>query len=1161
MRNAPDAPAASVPQFHPAASTVRVNVYWFSSLILSLSAALITILAKQWVNYLLAGLSSVPAVHARHRQYRMDGMQRWKLPGVLSFLPILLHISLLLFFVGLVDFVWDINRTVATISAILVCITALVYFGTNLLAYVFSECPFKTSFTDFVALVVDTIFLGFTELRQTLSDAYHLAPLIYAIGILRLRRHIPIVPSSLIPSNIELTDFPRTGTMTRPTPRRRAHSSALRISSLRADDDRFVTENASLMDARVILWLMHNAYRIRAAEMVGTAITQFPHLILHRRLFIAQGVCVFLEGLLQTWHTQPSFHGLGKLRKVSVSETVRTLAILESEAEPTGPELSPRTLPSHSILADPGPPLATVARVEGLSMSHLTPPSCKIIMSLLNEAHSLPLPLAAFALRLSVRIPETAEYAPLQPLSIVLKDYILRIMSFESIQGQNDDALQALDTLVYLALHDVSYPERRGFAISYTGDARHWLKTLTGIMVQARLSSAALYHLSWAICTLAWTLQHPSDIVKPRIPRITVQDVRQVHDTLLSYLTYDADPDALCAALAALECLLWRAVPGGSAEVRSICQASYPVFSTLIVQLRASVRHQQIPDSLVASLAISITRIAVYLALYDPVTAIEPRIHLLTCCLDILRHLLDVSMVDDTVLLDVARPTLLCKDTDETTSTSPDVEGTVRGWMFRAASRILTIYLDRASLRAGPGPDTNELAFVDTTAACTGTVFVQALEMVRRRDLDKLTQSEPLIFDASIAIMRHAFFPRRQIGHSDVEVAESDAQVVTEFIKLGGLLSILALSTGSVVVTTELLRPAIHFLRMLLPVEGTAVEPVQAYHTGKAGDGPAVPLLRSDVLSPYLAFATEVASALWSGTLRQPEMEHIILAILHILLHLAFWRRNCRLSNAPDSMILKKMITVIYAILVGRGAEEVSTDFRRHAWRIIGDLVPNICYSEHIFRGSKPDPRFYQNSPKPFSTLPSEGLAVGLLRTLSITYVVRGSMSSLMADGHCARCDLKQIDAVRILDLMENYPDAEETLQACAWVTLRVISALWEHDDLRSEEMRDYLVQHGLVSRLRIFMRGTGRSGEEARNLHRKIVNIREVLPPTIPGGEPEGAQSDAERSADPDGASISSGEVLEEAQESGEPEGGQARGSGVPEGAQANGEHEHIIQ
>ncbi|RPD65284.1 hypothetical protein L226DRAFT_440192, partial [Lentinus tigrinus ALCF2SS1-7] len=121
------------PAFKVTGSAVRVNAYWFSSLVISLAAALITILAKQWVNYLLAGLSPVPNMGARRRQYRIDGMHKWKLPTVISILPIFLHVSLLLFFVGLVEFVWDLNELVGNIAAALVATTSILYITSNVM--------------------------------------------------------------------------------------------------------------------------------------------------------------------------------------------------------------------------------------------------------------------------------------------------------------------------------------------------------------------------------------------------------------------------------------------------------------------------------------------------------------------------------------------------------------------------------------------------------------------------------------------------------------------------------------------------------------------------------------------------------------------------------------------------------------------------------------------------------------------------------------------------------------------------------------------------------------------------------------------------------------------------------------------------------------------
>ncbi|KAI0659018.1 hypothetical protein C8Q70DRAFT_875393, partial [Cubamyces menziesii] len=122
-----------VPAFELTGSAIRINIYWFSSLIISLATALLAILAKQWVNNLLVGLSPIPSQQTRHRQYRTDGLHKWNLPALLSFLPILLHISLVSFFVGLVEFVWAASVGVAIIAGALVVATFVIYTETNLL--------------------------------------------------------------------------------------------------------------------------------------------------------------------------------------------------------------------------------------------------------------------------------------------------------------------------------------------------------------------------------------------------------------------------------------------------------------------------------------------------------------------------------------------------------------------------------------------------------------------------------------------------------------------------------------------------------------------------------------------------------------------------------------------------------------------------------------------------------------------------------------------------------------------------------------------------------------------------------------------------------------------------------------------------------------------
>ena len=162
------------PAFSVTGSAIRINAYWFSSLVISLAAAFITILAKQWVNYLLAGLSPVPTIGARRRQCRIDGMHKWKLPTVISILPIFLHVSLLLFFVGLVEFVLDLNDLVGNITAALVATTSFLYITSNLMAYVYPDCPYKTSVAVFIGQVMTITVALYSQLAIAIGVAWDL---------------------------------------------------------------------------------------------------------------------------------------------------------------------------------------------------------------------------------------------------------------------------------------------------------------------------------------------------------------------------------------------------------------------------------------------------------------------------------------------------------------------------------------------------------------------------------------------------------------------------------------------------------------------------------------------------------------------------------------------------------------------------------------------------------------------------------------------------------------------------------------------------------------------------------------------------------------------------------------------------------------------------
>ncbi|KAJ2933029.1 hypothetical protein H1R20_g4068, partial [Candolleomyces eurysporus] len=114
-----------VDPFEVSTTEIRINAVWFLSLTLSLTTVLIGILCLQWLReYQRDG--TLPHKEAvALRQMRFEGLIYWRVPEILSLLPLILQVSLVLFFVGLLDLLWSRNRFVAACVTIAVGIVLL----------------------------------------------------------------------------------------------------------------------------------------------------------------------------------------------------------------------------------------------------------------------------------------------------------------------------------------------------------------------------------------------------------------------------------------------------------------------------------------------------------------------------------------------------------------------------------------------------------------------------------------------------------------------------------------------------------------------------------------------------------------------------------------------------------------------------------------------------------------------------------------------------------------------------------------------------------------------------------------------------------------------------------------------------------------------------
>ncbi|CAE6462245.1 unnamed protein product [Rhizoctonia solani] len=153
--------------FTPSLVAVWVNGLWFLSLSLSVSVSLVAMLAKQWCYSYMSGRTGQPHVQARSRQRRLDGLERWKMPEILAFLPTLMHLSLVLFFVGLTIYLWDIHIGVAIPVLSITALTFIFYATTTILPLGNAYCPYNTPLSHYIDVVLRKFLSPFRKFGFT----------------------------------------------------------------------------------------------------------------------------------------------------------------------------------------------------------------------------------------------------------------------------------------------------------------------------------------------------------------------------------------------------------------------------------------------------------------------------------------------------------------------------------------------------------------------------------------------------------------------------------------------------------------------------------------------------------------------------------------------------------------------------------------------------------------------------------------------------------------------------------------------------------------------------------------------------------------------------------------------------------------------------------
>jgi hypothetical protein len=133
--------------FQPTSWSIHVNCLFFASLSASLLAALASVLCLQWVfDYDMATSRTGSSAQSRmkFRQFRYDGVVYWKMETIIAVLPLLIYVSVILFFIGVTIWMHYIRPAVSHIVLGVTVVAASFYLFTTCLSLASASAPFRT---------------------------------------------------------------------------------------------------------------------------------------------------------------------------------------------------------------------------------------------------------------------------------------------------------------------------------------------------------------------------------------------------------------------------------------------------------------------------------------------------------------------------------------------------------------------------------------------------------------------------------------------------------------------------------------------------------------------------------------------------------------------------------------------------------------------------------------------------------------------------------------------------------------------------------------------------------------------------------------------------------------------------------------------------------
>ena len=187
-------------QKYPSSEIVTVNCLLYASLLLSLLAAFVAMLGKQWVNRYLEHKGGSTIERSGDRQRKFDGLKRWPFHFIIESLPVMLQIALLFLAGGLCRYMMTINIPVACTLIILTGLGGLFYVVVVIVGVYSYDCPFQTPASALLRSSWKTVGPYLTPiLLPVWSNAHHhFVTLLETIQLRILRIGFSLPPIGLI---------------------------------------------------------------------------------------------------------------------------------------------------------------------------------------------------------------------------------------------------------------------------------------------------------------------------------------------------------------------------------------------------------------------------------------------------------------------------------------------------------------------------------------------------------------------------------------------------------------------------------------------------------------------------------------------------------------------------------------------------------------------------------------------------------------------------------------------------------------------------------------------------------------------------------------------------------------------------------------------------